>query len=114
MTARIEITASVKAWTTCSWNDRDHIVRLASEGKMDKAVSDMMYTDQDMSSSSGWVEVGVATIAVTLHPRDTVVAAEVEGLKKRLEEARADNHMRENAILDRISKLTAIEYREAK
>jgi hypothetical protein len=113
MTARIEITASVKAWTTCSWNDRDQMVRLAAEGKMVEAIQSMHYTDQDMSSSSGWVEVGVAIVTVTLHPRDTVVAAEVEGLKKQLEEVRAENYMRENAILDRISKLTAIEYREA-
>jgi hypothetical protein len=34
------------------------------------------------------------------------------GLKQQLEKVRADNHMRENAILDRISKLQAIEYVE--
>ena len=46
---------------------------------------------------------------VTLHSRDTVVEKELAGLKQQLEKVRADNHMRENAILDRISKLQAIE-----
>jgi hypothetical protein len=54
--------------------------------------------------------VGVATITVTLHPRDELVAKELEGLNTQLQKVRAENHMRENAILDRISKLQALEH----
>jgi hypothetical protein len=52
----------------------------------------------------------MATITVTLHPRDELVAKELEGLSTQLQKVRAENHMRENAILDRISKLQALEH----
>jgi hypothetical protein len=38
---------------------------------------------------------------------------QLEALKAELQKVRAENQQRENAILDRISKLTAIEYTEA-
>jgi hypothetical protein len=63
-----------------------------------------------MSNTDGWVEVGMATITVTLHPRDELVAKELEALSTQLQKVRAENQQRENAILDRISKLQALEH----
>lgn len=110
MTTPIQITGTVKAWTTSIWQNMDHVLHLVKEGKPDEAAAAMMYVDHDMSDSEGWAEVGTATITVTFHPREEVVAKELEGLNAQLQKVRADNAMRENAILDRISKLQALEY----
>jgi hypothetical protein len=80
------------------------------EGKFDDAAAEMSYLNHDMSDTDGWAEVGIATITVTFHPREELVSKELEGLNAQLQKVRADNMMRENAILDRISKLQALEY----
>lgn len=63
-----------------------------------------------MSDMDDWVEVGTAEVTVTFYPRETTLAKELDGLNSQLQKVRAENHMRENAILDRISKLQAITY----
>lgn len=103
-------TGICKVWTTSKWRGIESVLHSVAEGRLDEAVSEMTYINHDMSSAEDWTEVGVAQITVTLHPRDVVVEKELAGLKQQLEKVRADNHMRENAILDRISKLQAIEY----
>lgn len=103
-------TGTTKVWTTSKWRGIESILHSVAEGRLDEAVSEMTYINHDMSSAEDWTEVGIAQITVTLHPRDVVVEKELAGLKQQLEKVRADNHMRENAILDRISKLQAIEY----
>lgn len=113
MSNTMKVSGSAKVWTTSKWSGIERINHLISEGKADEAISALTYINQDMSSCEEWTEVGVAEITVTFYPRDTVVAKELEGLKAQLEKVRAENHMRENAILDRISKLQAIEYVEA-
>jgi hypothetical protein len=110
MSTPIQFTGTVKAWTTRQWRNIDHILHLAKEGDFDEAASGMTYTNNDMSSTDGWAEVGMATITITLHPRDELVAKELDGLSTQLQKVRAENHMRENAILDRISKLQALEH----
>jgi hypothetical protein len=110
MTAPNKFTGTVKVWTTSKWRDLAYILDSLKQGKFDEAVSEMTYINHDMSDAEDWTEVGIAEITVTLHPRDVVVEKELAGLKQQLEKVRADNHMRENAILDRISKLQAIEY----
>jgi hypothetical protein len=110
MTTPLTATATVKAWTTSQWRNIDHITDMIARGETTEAVAAMMYITHDMSDTEGWTEVGTAEITVTFHPRDTVVAKELDGLKAQLERVRAENHMRENAILDRISKLQAITY----
>ena len=110
MSNPIVFTGTTKAWTSSQWRNLDHVLHEIKGGKLDEAASCLTYLNHDMSSSEEWAEVGVATITVTLHPRDKVVAKELEGLNAQLQKVRADNAMRENAILDRISKLQAIEY----
>lgn len=100
-----------KAWTTSTWRGIDEIDRLIAEGYKDEAISAMSYSNNDMSGSADWTEVGIAEITVTFYARDTLVAKELEGLNTQLQKVRAENHWRENAILDRISKLQALEYK---
>jgi hypothetical protein len=112
MTTPNKFTGTVKVWTSSKWHDIAYVLDSLKEGKAEEVVGELNYTNHDMSDCEEWAEVGIAEITVTLHPRDTVVEKELAGLKQQLEKVRADNHMRENAILDRISKLQAIEYVE--
>lgn len=110
MNTPITFTGTTKVWTTSQWQNIDHILHTIKEGELDKAASEMTYLNHDMSDTDGWTEVGTATITVTLYPRDELVAKELDGLNAQLQKVRADNQRRENAILDRISKLQALEW----
>ena len=55
-------------------------------------------------------KIGTAVVTVTLFPKAEIHTQELATLNKKLQEVRAENHVRESAILDRISKLTAIGY----
>jgi hypothetical protein len=59
------------------------------------------------------IKIGTAVVTVTLFPKAEIHTRELAILNKALQEVRAENHVRENAILDRISKLTAITYEVA-
>jgi hypothetical protein len=110
MSTPITFTGTTKVWTTSQWRNVDHILHLVKEGDFDEAASGMTYINHDISDAEGWAEVGVATITVTFHPREELVAKELDGLNTQLQKVRAENQQRENAILDRISKLQAITY----
>lgn len=110
MTTPVKITGTAKAWTTSKWRGIDEINHMIAEGENDEAISGLTYINHDMSGTEEWTEVGIAEITVTFYPREDVVAKELEGLNKQLEKVRADNQWRENVILDRISKLQALEY----
>lgn len=110
MSKIIKTTGTAKAWTTNSWQNMDSVLSLIAQDKLDEAITTMTYVNHDMSDTEGWVEVGIAEITVTLYPREQLVAKELDSLKVQLDKVRAESQMRENAILDRISKLQAIEY----
>ena len=71
-----------------------------------------------IDDSSGYYEqqgyslIGTATVTIELHTNDQIMAAKIEALQAQLQTVRAENQRRENAILDKISKLTAISYDE--
>jgi hypothetical protein len=56
-------------------------------------------------------KIGTAVVTVTLFPKADIHTQELAILNKALQAVRAENHVRENAILDRISKLSAIVYK---
>jgi hypothetical protein len=58
-------------------------------------------------------QIGTAVVTVTLFPKAEIHTQELAILNEALQTVRAENHVRENAILDRISKLTAITYEVA-
>jgi hypothetical protein len=101
---------NVKVWTTSKLRNIDYVLDALKQGETQEIVSNLQYSNHDMSDVGGWAEIGVATISITLHPQDDIVSKELQGLNAQLQKVRADNMMRENAILDRISKLTAITY----
>ena len=101
---------TLRAWSTNKWTRMDEIANMITDGNSDHALKSMHYTTCDMSESPDWVEVGTAEVVVTLFPREEVASKELEGLRAQLQKVRAENHVRENAILDRISKLQAITY----
>jgi hypothetical protein len=110
MSIPITFTGTTKAWTTSKWRNIDYVLETVKQGDLEAAADELSFSNHDMSSAEDWAEVGVATITVTFHPREKLVSKELEGLNAQLQKVRADNMMRENAILDRISKLQALEY----
>ena len=105
----MKFTGKTKVWVTAYGDSIENVIHAVNEGDTDSAVCCLTYTDMDMSDAD-WVEVGEAEITVTLKPREQLQEKELEGLKQQLKQVRADNVMRENLILDRISKLQAISY----
>ena len=69
--------------------------------------------DGSFWTKDGYVEVGEATVTVKLFDGKTVHKKRLDSLHATLEEVRADNQRRENAILDQISKLQALTYEPA-
>ena len=61
----------------------------------------------------GWIKVGEASITVEYKGADELDGRKLDALKQQLQTVRAENQQRENEILDRISKLQAIDYTEA-
>ena len=59
---------------------------------------------------STWVLMGEADITVRLHSRDEMVRAEVQALNAQMEAARAAFQAKQAEILERISKLQALDY----
>jgi len=109
----MQATTTLKAWKTCNWRDLDwYTERLqsGSKGAVEEALGSMMYTNSDMSDCDGWAEIGIAQVSVVFHPREDIATKELDILNKKLQEVRAENQQRENAILERISKLQAITY----
>lgn len=105
-----QATATLKAWTTSKWQNLDDTLHLIKQGEEARAVGLLSFTNSNMSDMEDWVEVGTAEVKVTLYPREETLAKELDGLNSQLQKVRAENYMRENAILDRISKLQAITY----
>lgn len=106
-------TGSTKVWISSpEYYDISGLKQLIADGDLDRAVDYLSMASNDMSSN-GWVEVGTASVTVTLHDSNELHEKALEGLHKQLQEVRAENHRRESFILDRISKLQAITYEPA-
>lgn len=54
--------------------------------------------------------IGRAECVVTIAPQDEIMAKQLESLNKQLQEQRAKAHRAEQAILEQISKLTALTF----
>lgn len=110
MKTPVKITGTSKVWTTSKYFNIDYVHDLLNEGKTQSAMNLLNFINSNMSDYEDWVEVGSAEITVTLISRDEAVANELDGLNTQLQKVRAENQQRENAILDRISKLQALEW----
>lgn len=61
----------------------------------------------------GYPLIGEVTVLVTLHSQDKIVQKQIDALNKQLRSERAESQRRQNAILDKISKLQALEFTPA-
>lgn len=103
----MRVKGMVKAWATYS-NSFDVLQDKVQRGDVEDACGSMQYTNQDMSTNTNWVEVGIATITVEFFPREAIVSKQIEGLREQLRQHRINAEQAEQAILSQISKLTAI------
>ena len=72
-----------------------------------------MMADADGSGyfeSQGYVRIGTAEVTLELSSENEIAAHQLAALQAQLKAVRAENQQRENAILDQISKLTAISH----
>lgn len=60
----------------------------------------------------GYVRIGSATVVLKLDDADEIHRNQLDALNSELAAVRADNQQRENAILNRISKLQALTFVE--
>jgi hypothetical protein len=108
-----QFTGTTRVWISSpKYKSMTELKQIAIIGEPNEAVDYVNYSNIDMSNS-GWVDIGIASITVTLADTETVIAKQVGALQQELKNARAEAQMRENAILDQISKLTAINYMPA-
>ena len=80
-----------------------------SKGNTNEAASRATYAEWDMSDS-GWTKVGVAHITIELLDAKEIKNEQLASLQAQLQKERADSQVRQNAILDQISKLQALEW----
>lgn len=106
----ITITGTVKVWLTNSRETVDDITNAAAKDPQE-AIDCLGYGNADMDKGSyPWTKVGTAEITITLMPRDEVAAAQIKTLNEELQQERAASMQRQNAIMDRISKLQALTF----
>ena len=60
--------------------------------------------------SQGYVRIGTANVTLEISSEDEIASHKIAALQSQLQTVRAENQQRENAILDQISKLTAISH----
>lgn len=98
------ITYTANAYAS-EWQDLEKVV----SGKETPLTT--MYDTDCLSESDTYL--GKATITLELGSMEQISAAQIKRLESMLETVRAENQKRENALIDRISKLTAIGYEVA-
>lgn len=110
MSQPITITATLPAWLP-PWEPATTFLDIVKDGKHQDAIDKLHFTALGMSSGDKpWTRVGDAEITVTLAPKDDIVAAQVKALEAELQNARAEWMTKQQAILDRISRLQALDY----
>jgi len=61
-------------------------------------------------AGEGYTHIGEAEVTVTLYSHDKMVQSSIDAFQKQLEKHRADAYMAEQAILEKISKLSALTF----
>ncbi len=102
-------TSSCKVWLSNSGTSERDVRAHIQSGQLDRAVNTLIFYQVD-SGPASWTEVGIAEITITLRPSSDINEEQLQSLQRELQTVRAENQQRENAILQRISKLQAIEY----
>jgi hypothetical protein len=110
MNKPITITATLPAWLP-SYTSVDDLMAAVLKGNTARVVDMPMYTITNMGKGSDpYTLIGEAEITLTLKPRDELVTAQVAALQRELQAERAESMRKQNAIMDRISKLQALTF----
>lgn len=108
----MKIETTMGAYTTSNYSMRDFMAHMA-EGNDEKAGHELSFSEHDMSGVSDWVKVGTARITVELLDFKEIQHSQLAALQAQLQKERADSQVRQNAILEAISKLTCLEWEGA-
>lgn len=101
----IEITYKQSAYIDTKYYDINQV----KDGRTD-CVSLTRPEGSDYLDQEGYTRIGTATVVLMLHDDKEIISNQMDALNKQLAATRADNQRRENAILDRISKLQALTF----
>lgn len=107
---KIEIAASAY---TISKYDMSRFIECMKDGDTEQAGRHISVAQHDMTGISDWVKVGTAHITVELLDAKEIQNEQLASLQAQLQKERADSQVRQNAILDAISKLQALEWEGA-
>lgn len=112
MSEAIKITATVGAYLAGHRGSPADIVEAVStkDNKVHTALVGTILTYSAYDMSNTWTRVGDAQITVTFLPYDEQVASAIKALQGELDEARRKFMELQSSVMERISKLQALEY----
>ena len=104
----MNITTTQTAYVSGAY-DMGRFVDAVTKGDHKGIATRMVFAKCDMTDS-GWTKVGTAEITIELLDPKEIQNKQLAVLQAQLQKERADSQVRQNAILEAISKLTALEY----
>lgn len=105
----MKIETTINAFTHSQYC-MDRFTQLMSEGKHEEAANTLAFTDSDMKACPEYVKVGTAHVTIELLDAKEIQNEQLASLQAQLQKERADSQVRQNAILEQISKLQALEW----
>lgn len=96
------------AYKTSQWDSVESMLK----GEKMPYVTDREITPGGQYTKD-YVRLGTVRVTIEFDDNETIVANQIEALKASLHTVRAENHLREQEIIEKISKLQAIEYTPA-
>ena len=113
MNEPITITATVAAWVSSGYNQRDLMAAIEVGDSVAAINALALFGETSKEEFGDFLRVGEAEVTVTLIPRNEQAALMVKALQDKLEEERGKWLERQQAILNEISKLQALTYEAA-
>lgn len=109
-----KIIATIGAWLS-PYHDVAELTDYIAKGQLQRAAGIISYSAHNLggTDAGAYTKVGDAEITVTLFSRDELTRVQLDALNRQLEEARLAFAAKQSEILERISKLSALEYVEA-
>jgi hypothetical protein len=109
----IEIKATVAAWVSAGYNQKDLLAAIEGGNKVAAINAAALWGSPDQEHFGDYIRIGEADVTLRLVPRDQQVRMAVQALQRQLDDDRAKWLQRQQHILAEISKLQAISYDEA-
>lgn len=110
MSQPITITATVAAWVSAGYNQKDLLAAIEGGNNIAAINAAALWGNPDIKTFGDYIRIGEADVTLRLVPRDEQVQLAVAALQKQLDADRAKWLTRQQQILAEISKLQAIGY----